>query len=199
MGAEVLAVDAYGSNAALVTACVRLGYLQSDWRTLDATYGRGIFWQRWKPDSLVTNDWRPELGADHHCDFRSLPWPDAHFDAVVFDPPYKLNGTPTRSVDERYGVHEPTRWQDRHRMILAGIAECARVAGQVLLVKCQDQVVSGRVRWQTRLFADEMECHGFGLEDALHMVGGRPQPEGRRQVHARRNYSTLLVGVRRKG
>ena len=63
----------------------------------------------------------------------------------------------------------------------------------MLLIKCQDQVVSGAVRWQTRIFADHAEAQGFQLVDALHVQGSRPQPDGRRQVHARRDYSTLLV------
>ncbi len=65
--------------------------------------------------------------------------------------------------------------------------------GGYLLLKCQDQVCSGQVRWQTREFADHAEQLGMRLVDALHLLGHRPQPAGRRQVHARRNYSTLLV------
>ncbi len=133
----------------------------------------------------------PEGGA--RGDFTRLPFRDRAFDAVVFDGPYKLNGTPDEETDERYGVHLPTRWQDRMTLLEAGTVEAARVARRRLLVKCQDQVCSGEIRFQTRLLADVAEAQGFRLVQMLHKEGGRPQPEGRRQVHARQNYSTLLV------
>lgn len=112
------------------------------------------------------------------------------------------SGTPTPSADERYGIHEGIPWQDRIDLILRGMYECARVVrpGGTLLVKCQAQVVSGRVRWQDIIFAThgEAEC-GLVLEDRFNMLGHRAQPthnpDGtpRRQVHARQNASQLLV------
>lgn len=65
--------------------------------------------------------------------------------------------------------------------------------GGMLLVKCQDQVCSGKVRWQTIEFAGHAVELGSRLVDQLHLPSYRPQPAGRRQIHARRNYSTLLV------
>jgi hypothetical protein len=119
----------------------------------------------------------------------------------VFDPPYKLNGTSTgkgaASCDEAYGVHRAATWQERHALIRDGITECARVADHYLLIKCQDQVCSGQKRWQTREFADHAEAQGFRLADMLHVSGFRKQPDGRRQVHAQQDYSTLLVCERR--
>ena len=124
--------------------------------------------------------------------------PDFHRrDAVVFDPPYKLNGNPsdTGGMDERYGVHVYTDWRDRMQLCRDGITECARVYNGTgyLLVKCQDQVSSGKVRWQTIEFANHAATLDLGLVDLLDLLSYRPQPAGRRQVHARRNSSTLLV------
>jgi SAM-dependent methyltransferase len=187
----VLAVHAWRNNAELIADCARLGYLRADWRTLDPTYGRGGFWKLWRPDDLVAHD----LKLDG-VDFRALPHADASFDAVVLDPPYKLNGTPTAAVDERYGVDVVDTRRGRMQLIIDGIDELARVlrpAGYLLL-KCQDQVNGGKVRWQTRVFADHAERkHGMRLVDMLHLLAYRPQPEGRRQQHARRNYSSLLI------
>jgi SAM-dependent methyltransferase len=193
----VLAAQPWRTNAELIADCARLGYLQTHWRTLDPTFGRGGFWKKWRPAELVVHDMKLD-----GVDFTDLPHGDASFDAVVFDPPYKLNGTPTRSVDERYGVDVVDTREARHDLIRAGIDECARVLrpGGWLLVKCQDQVNGGKVRWQTREFADHAELkHGMRLVDMLHRLGYRPQPAGRRQVHARRNYSTLLVFQAGKG
>lgn len=196
----VMALGARRSNAELMRDCRRLGYLDDGWRVLDATFGLGRFWSLWRPAGLVTNDLVTE--ADHAFDFRALGWSDREFDAVVFDPPYKLNGTPggggAAVSDVGYGVGVRASWRERHELIRAGIAECGRVADRMLLVKCQDQVCAGRKRWQTREFADCAEGLGFRLVDMLHVGGFRVQPRGREQVHARQDFSTLLV-LRRVG
>lgn len=189
-------------NAALMLDCYVLGYIRQGDGVLDATYGLGRFWNDYKPKNLHRNDLNPGTDADTHYDFRAFPFCDRSFDVVVLDPPYKLNGTPSRggpaSLDVDYGVGQGyVAWRARHEMIDNGIIECARLAGRVLLVKCMDQVSSGKVRWQTFEFARVAIGEGFDLIDMLHVPGERVQPEGRRQVHARRNYSTLLVLQRR--
>lgn len=195
--AVVKAVGDRTDNAQLIVDCHRLGFFPGT--VLDATYGLGRMWRAWRPADLVTVDLcRP---ADVRCDFRRLPFRDKTFDTVVFDPPYKLNGTSTgvgpSALDDGYGVGGGyMSTADRHRLIHDGITGCGRVSAEWLLVKCQDQVSSGKVQWQTRLFADAIERSGFVLFDSLHVVGCRPQPSGRRQLHARRDYSTLLVGRR---
>lgn len=199
MELTVKAIDAdRRSNADLMVDVASLGYLPDP--VLDPTYGLGAFWKIYRPDGLAAHDLDPEKAPDGPMDFTALAYPDATFEAVVFDPPYKLNGTPTESVDARYGVHVVRSWQDRHALIRAGIVECARVLrpGGYLLLKCQDQVCSGRVRWQTREFADTAEAAGCRLVDRFDLLGGRAQPSGRRQVHARRNHSTLLVLLRER-
>jgi hypothetical protein len=197
--AEVPATYAWPTNGHLIEEVARLGYLTRGMMTLDPTYGHGVFWRRWKPDVLIASDLKEAKspwGAS--VDFRDLPWGDGLFDAVVFDPPYKLNGEPDEEVDERYGVDERTRWQDRMQLIHDGLDECVRVLRKkkprTLLLKCQDQVVSGRIRWQTRVFADQVEAHGLRLVDRFDLLGScRPQPSGRRQVHAHCRPSSLLV------
>ena len=124
----------------MIVDCVRLGYLRSDWFTLDPTYGLGNFWTLWKPnaDKFIYDDKYTLDGRD----FRNLPWGSGTFDAVVYDPPYKLNGTPS-AEEIRYGVEVPTRWQDRIKLMTDGLVECVRVLKTkgFLLVKCMDQVV----------------------------------------------------------
>lgn len=182
-------------NGALIADVARLGWLRDDDRVLDPTYGLGVFWTRWQPRTLVGTDINPDkslTGAS--VDFTNLPWPKPMFDAVVFDPPYKLNGTPDAEVDARYGVDEPRTWQERMGLIEAGVIECARVSKDRLLVKCQDQVSSGRVRWQTDLVTWAAQQAGMVKRDRLDMTGTtRPQPAGRRQVHAQGRPSTLLI------
>lgn len=39
-----MAIGGWANNAELIADCARLGYLRSDWLTLDPTYGNGRFW-----------------------------------------------------------------------------------------------------------------------------------------------------------
>lgn len=197
MTSPVLAATAWPTNADMILDVARLGYINPEDQVLDPTYGRGGWWKKWHPVGLVAHDINPALTfGGQSIDFRDMPYPAGHFDVVAFDPPYKLNGTPTAEIDERYGVHVVASRADRHQLIRDGITECLRVLkpGGILLAKCQDQVNGGKVRWQTIEFTRHAETVGPAvLIDMLHMLGGRPQPEGRSQQHARRNMSTLLV------
>lgn len=197
MTAPVLAIDPdRRGNADLIADAARLGYLYGT--VADVTYGSGAFWTRYRPPRLLASDIDPSRGV-MVADFRDLPLADSSVDAVVFDPPYKRNGTSTgqgpSAADARYGVtvYRPTAVLDAlHR---DGITECVRVlrGGGHLLVKAMDMVASGRVHWSTHDSAAHAGTLGCPLVDMLHLLGHRSQPSGRRQVHAARNYSTLLI------
>jgi hypothetical protein len=194
---DVLAIGKWTTNGDMIADVARLGYLPEP--VLDTTFAKGVFWKRHRPASLVTNDLDSQYPTDHHFDVRDIPFPDASFPCVVFDPPYKLNGTSTgrgaSAADARYGVTEYASTAARHGLLFDGMNECARVLtpGGYLLVKVQDSVSGGRVRWQTMEAALHGEGLGLRLVDSFLYMGRRKQPEGRGQVHARRNYSTLLV------
>jgi hypothetical protein len=192
------------TNGHLIADVARLGYLRAEWLTLDPTYGKGRWWTVWQPAVLVASDlYTIPLSGGLGVDFRDLSHDDSTFDAVAFDSPYKLNGTPTAEVDGQYGVDVVRSWRERHELIRDGLAECARVLRSkgVLLLKCQDQVCSGAVRWQTDEFTTHAERLGLRKVDRLDfLTSSRPQPPRSRadgqpsvQQHARRNYSTLLV------
>lgn len=192
----VLAAHSWRDNGELIADVAALGYLRLEDRTLDMTWGRGRFWTRFRPTVLVGVDLNTD--ADVRADNADLPFADSTFDAVVYDPPYKLNGTPSLGdFDNRYGVDRATRWQDRHDLIIEGIDEAARVlrSGGVFLLKCQDQVCSGAMRWQTDEFSEAARNVGLEKIDRFDLLGKhRPQPmEGRTQRHAHGRPSTLLV------
>lgn len=203
--AEILAIGGYRNNAELIVAARDLGYIHG--RVLDPTWGLGRFWTLWMPDELVPLDLDPvKSPSGIPADFRDLRWArTGEFDTVVLDPPYKLNGRPGRggpaTSDSDYGVDKYRTADQRMQLIRDGITECARVLAprrrgrprSHLLLKCQDQVNSGRVVWQTIEFPQHAETVGLRLVDRLDLVGGRAQPPGSRQQHARRNHSTLLV------
>lgn len=195
----VLAIQKWANNGHLIADCARLGYLRKEWLTLDPTYGYGAFWSVWRPDDLVACDLNPVKSPfGRSVDFTDLPWPDRHFKAAVFDAPYKLNGTPSAGrpgdIDERYGVDVGGRdWKARMRLLLAGAREVARVTDEYLLIKCQDQVVSSKIRWQSRAIEDAVEPLGFGLKDRFEFLSFRPQPSVVTQRNAFRQSSQLLV------
>ena len=193
----IMSMGTWKSNGELIADVARLGYLGANWHVLDATYGLGRFWTIWRPALLTTNDLDTSRQSHHHYDFRSFPtdWM-GFYDAVVFDPPYKLNGTGgSHPSDAAYGVAGSVRWQDKYQLIKDGIRECARVTklNGYLLIKCQNQVCSGEIRWQMIDFSLEADRRGCRLVDMFHLPTYREQPPGTRQVHSRQNYSTLLV------
>lgn len=193
---EIRAIGERTNNAELMVDCHQLGYLPDN--VLDLTYGTGRFWKLYRPPFLTTNDLFCK--ADSHDDFRATGYCAHQFAAVVFDPPYKLNGTATgvgpSALDEGYGVGVSAGYSSvaaKMDLILDGVTEAARLSSRYVLVKCQDQVVSGNVVWQTHDVARHAGSVDLRLVDMLHVQGYRAQPEGRRQLHARRDYSTLLV------
>lgn len=196
---EIRSIGDWPTNAALIADVAALGWITDEMTVLDATYGHGKFWSVYRPPKLLGIDINPAKSEIGSVDFRALPFHDEAFDVVVLDPDYKLSGTPSLAeFDERYGIEEPTRWQDRMAKIANGASECARVAGKHLIVKCQDQVVSGKMRWQTDVVTEAVTTAGFRKADRFDYGAGRgrPQPSGRSQKHARHEASQLLVFTR---
>ena len=205
----VMAAYEWPSNASLIAACARLGYLKPTDRILDPTYGGGGWWKLWQPaeGALICHS---RLTAPEF-DYRHLPHRDSTFDAVTFDPPYVApGGRATSTLDgmnAQYGMHDtPATPAENQAVNNAGLAECARVLkpGGYLITKCMDYVWSGKLQIGTHWTL----CAGLGLGlelvDRLEHVGRpRPQPARSRkdgavvrQHHARRNLSTLLVFVK---
>src|SRR5579885_2999910 len=102
-----MAATPWTSNAALIADCAALGYLRSDWLTLDPTYGKGNWWTKWQPDRLVTSDLSPSLSTtDLQADFTYLPFQAATCDAVTYDPPYVcVGGRRTSGIESMYDAY----------------------------------------------------------------------------------------------
>lgn len=103
---------------------------------LDACCGSRMFWFDRKDQRALFVDKRREachadtregrreivVDPDMLADFRSLPFPDATFTLVVFDPPHTFCGA-NSWMKKKYGTLEPG-WREQ---IAAGFAECFRV------------------------------------------------------------------------
>jgi tRNA G10 N-methylase Trm11 len=201
----ILAAYQWRSNAELIADVARLGYIKETDRVLDPTYGRGVWWKTFRPSRLHAHD----LVRDG-VDFRSLPYRDDLFDVVAFDPPYvavggkktSTLGGPSASGEgsefhDRYGLFDaPTSPAALQELINEGLTEMHRVtkARGYVLVKCQDYISSGRLWLGTHHTLTHGLSLGLSLVDRFEKLSAvRPQPPGRRQVHARRNLSTLFV------
>ncbi len=191
---EVMSFRTTGNNSHLIEDCFRLGYLTDDMAILDPTYGMGVFWKRHRPPFLVGSDIDPTKspgGATglqlaepgQSIDFTALPWMGMMFNAVVFDPDYKLQGTSSNegpaSSNARYGMDREYRAVTEQLGIIGGgLVECVRVCkpGGVIAVKAMDQVVSGNTVFMTDMITlsmDDLGCDKFAV---FHLEGNRKQP-----------------------
>jgi hypothetical protein len=195
----ILAATRWPTNAELIEDCARLGYLRKEWRTLDPTYGNGIWWRKWSPERLIINKYIPEENLGY--DFCKTPWPGGFFDAIAFDPPYVSVGgrktTTTPDFHDRFGLtNAPTSPAGVQDLINNGMREMRRIlkVKGILLVKCKSYISSGKLWPGVHLTWDwGVNVLGLELVDELTFVGDPGQQSQKRQVHARQNSSTLFV------
>lgn len=180
-------------NARAIADAATLGFLNGT--VCDLTHNAGRFWQQFTPDRLVRCDIDPTMPVDVVCDCGATPFPDDTFDATVFDPPYKLNGTGgSCAEDAGYGVADG--WDTRRDIFAAGITEAARITrrGGYVLVKCQDQIAGGWLVSQSAHVLDVGRAVGLREVGRLLVCGvTRGQPAGRPQRSPRNNVSTLHI------
>lgn len=93
----IFAATPWRNNAELIRDIAELGYIKKDDYTLDPTYGRGKWWDLWRPDNLVIHDLYTVDGVD----FRELPEADGTFDVVAYDPPYVCMSLDTEILTKR--------------------------------------------------------------------------------------------------
>jgi hypothetical protein len=201
-----------GDNSDLLPDIIEL-YVPAGSVVADVTWGRGVFWKK-RPDLLRS---RRVLGSDLDrtkgdvtADFRHLPYPTGSLDALILDPPYLYVGgfkTLKLSIDAGYNNRGRALVQGIfgvgavNLMFYQAICEAERVVKPrgILIVKCMDQVMSGKQEWQHVTVMDYMNNLGFENLDLFVLVQkGQPTMRHKVQVHARRNHSYFMVGRRRK-
>jgi hypothetical protein len=188
-----------GTNAGLIAAIAPL-YLHGN-TVMDVTYGRGKWWDRYRPEGLICHD----LTLDG-VDFRHLPEDDDSVDVVCFDPPYVPCGSlpheggngkqaHARDFRERFGLQPMARSQ-----IIAlfddGLREAARVASRWVLAKCGDYVTGGRFHLGHLDMVQAARSAGLGDPWDLIVHHSGSGPGGYNIVtplRARRAHSYLLV------
>lgn len=190
----ILAASSWPTNADLIADVAAL-YFEPVAQILDVTYGMGNWWTKWRPPILLAHDLYTLDGVD----FRHLPEMTDSVEVVAFDPPYvAMGGRDTSNLPDmtaRYGMLNAARTPSDLRVYIRdGLEECGRVASHLIIVKCQDYISSGRYQPATHWLLEDAGKMGLELIDRFeHITRPRPQPPGRKQVHARRNLSTLFV------
>ena len=178
-------------------------YVPPGSKVADVTFGQGVFWKKVDKSRYKVRSSDISTGVD--C--RALPYDNASFDCVVFDPPYMHTpgGTAHQNHQnfELYYVNNAASNGEKkyHEAVLdlyfRGGREAYRVLrpGGILIIKCQDEVCANKQRLTHVEVINELIGRGFIVED-LFVVIRRNRPGVSRvirQVHARKNHSYFVV------
>lgn len=159
----------------------------------DPTYDKGLWWTRYTPTDFTQRGRVDEPTWD----FRVMPYRDDTFAVAAYDPTYQAQGgRETSTIDLSYGRADiPARPADLLGMNIAGLVECLRVTTTVVMVKSMDFITGGELHLHTRHLEDVAGMLGWSVYERLvhQPSGGRPQPGGRAELHARQRHSTLSV------
>ena len=207
-------MSAYVGNNADVFPFVLDLHVPEGSKIADVTYGKGVFWRK---IDVERYDLHPSDIADG-IDCRALPYADASFDCLVFDPPYMEGffrndnsikagaGTHNTFRDHYSNGHEAPRtgggkW---HAAVVELYADGGREAhrvlrdGGVFIVKCQDEVSANRQNLTHVEIINAYAETGFFCKDLFVVI--RPNKPGMsrliKQVHARKNHSYFLIFVK---
>jgi phage N-6-adenine-methyltransferase len=186
------------NNDGLMAQVARLYFRTGD-RIADVTYGRGRFWRLtnmtqydFHPSDLLTVPERP-------YDFRNLPYRSHEFDAHVFDPPYMHNPPARRYLNADYKNFDTTKGishDDIIRLYRDGMSEGWRILkpGGLMLVKCKDEIESGRQR-MSHVEVHDIAVKELGMEvrDLFVLTQKALLVRFRNNNHARKNHSYLWV------
>ena len=170
-------------------------------RILDATVNRGRFWRGserrvWGIDIDISH--RPDLVADNTC----MPFADAAFDVVVYDPPHVPNQGRDRQKDfnARFGLvlRSPKECQYTFAHTYPPfVAEAWRVLRPegVLLAKIADYVHHHRYNWAHLDFIAAARAGGFQACDCIIKTRKGPiiDPKWKTAHHTRRRHCYWLV------
>ena len=161
---------------------------------IDITYGKGVFWKKintelydFFPSDILTG-----------VDYNNLPYKASSVDMVVFDPPYMgNNGGKSYAVARNYNVDVPKYSKDYiPKLYFNSMDEANRVLkkGGILIVKCQDEIQSGKQNMNHITIIQYAIENGFRVEDLFILVQkNTPIMRHQYQLHARKNHSYFIV------
>lgn len=126
-------------------------------KILDACCGSRMFWYDRQESHTTYMDIRrevlrykdrqleriAEINPDVIGDFRNMPFPDATFDLVIFDPPHLIKAGKKSWLAKKYGTLDLMSWQND---LYKGFWECQRVLKDngILLFKWNEEQIPFR-------------------------------------------------------
>lgn len=182
-----------GTNADLFPDILSL-YAKEGYTIADVTYGKGSFWK--KTDKNKYNLLATDLKGG--IDLRILPYLNESLDVLVLDPPYAHSSkTPIKmSIEKQYALNSIQGRDAIQDLYHSGIVEGKRVLKDngILILKCQDEIMSGRQWWNHIELMQYCFNLGFIGEDLFILVqNGHPTMRHKYQIHARKNHSYFIV------
>ena len=183
-----------GVNADLIEQVFKL-YVKKGETVADVTYGLGKFWTKIDKSRYVT--FLTDIAGEPSVDFRSLPYAAESMDVLILDPPY-MHGSETakESITNCYGRLSGNH-NDVVRLYAGGILEAARVLRKKtgrIMVKCQDEIESGKQRLSHVEIKQLLELSGFEIIDLFVLVQNTiPAMREDYQKSARKNHSYLWL------
>jgi len=193
----VLVTGLNGDNSDLLPSIFSL-YIAQGSVVADVTYGRGVFWKKIDKEKyqLKATDIN-----DGGIDFRKLPYGDESIDALILDPPYMHGGATVKDSINKCYRNQNTSHESVVRLYASGLLEAARVLKKkgVIIVKCQDEIESGKQRMTHIEIHTLMEMLGYEVIDLFVMIQKTiPAMREKYQKTARKNHSYAIVGRLRR-
>ena len=182
-----------GNNSDIFPDILKL-YSNDNDTIVDITYGKGVFWKNvdiskynFHPSDILTG-----------IDYNNLPYKNNSVNIVVFDPPYMgHNGGNNYNVARNYQVDIPKYHKDYiQRLYFKGIIEARRILKKngYLILKCQDEIQSGKQRMNHITIIEYCTSNGYRVEDLFVVVQkNTPIIRHNYQLHARKNHSYFIV------
>jgi hypothetical protein len=190
-----------GKNEDLIPNIINL-YGKEGMNIADVTYGNGNFWNKIDKSKyhIFGSDLKKDTKYGIIADFRKLPYSDRSMDMVVLDPHY-MHGSPApirKDLDNTYKNNDRGDWGTNfvYSLYSEGMEEAWGVLKSkgILLVKCQDQVQSGKTCFDHIVIYDMAKLLGMLAEDLFVLTrNGTPMMRHSYQLHARKNHSFLWV------
>jgi tRNA G10 N-methylase Trm11 len=212
-----------GKNADVFPLIFEL-YVPMNATVADVTWGTGAFWRNF---TALTETWLHLKGVEEESvmirwmqwkdrkyrvhasdlntgvDLRELPYADESHDVVILDPPYAHSSeAPMKeSISRGYNLNSITGGRKQvMNLYYEGMCEAQRILKHkgILIVKCQNEIESGKQRWNRNRIQQEAEDLGFYTKDEFVLVQpNTPTMRHQYQLHARKNHSFFLVFVKK--
>ena len=170
-------------------------------KILDATVNTGRFWEG-STREVVGLDIDPKFKPDVVGDNHAMPFKDASFDVIVYDPPHIPNQGKDKKKDfnDRFGLvvkSSATNGYNLTHLYAPFAIEAYRVLRPegILFCKIADYVHGHRFQWAHIEFLKAAEAVGFTACDCIVKIRKGPivDPRWKNAHHARRHHCYWLI------